>query len=311
MRSHRHCMAPDCSRSPRIMNPPEGCLMPSSAPPGSLDASRMVIRLPSMCPSRIRNAAVASEAMPAPTIYADFSSTPFGLRGRANASKLPLLWYISVSCMSGSKGCMPLGGGRSQFESHSDRVGVFFCRRDSAARAEAVDLGRVKAEFLQDQVRVFAQARGDARGHLGGFLDRYRAVHRVLRRWAPVGDRDDDVVREQLWVFDDLFGDLNDAVRQAGGVETFLPVLQRLRGKDTIELGDQCGGVNASTLAIGKARVGRQIRAVDRFGKDRPVLIGFDKCQQQPASIGCLIARPGERIPRPGAVEFTRELRPR
>src|SRR5260370_15743316 len=48
-------MSSDCSRSPRIMNPCEGCLMPSSAPPGSLDASRMVIRLPSICPSRMRN----------------------------------------------------------------------------------------------------------------------------------------------------------------------------------------------------------------------------------------------------------------
>ena len=42
------------------------------------------MRLPSMCPSRMRNAAAASEARPAPTRYADFSSTPFGLRGRAN-----------------------------------------------------------------------------------------------------------------------------------------------------------------------------------------------------------------------------------
>jgi hypothetical protein len=37
-------------------------MMPSSAPPGSLAASRMVIRLPSMCPSRMRNAAAASES---------------------------------------------------------------------------------------------------------------------------------------------------------------------------------------------------------------------------------------------------------
>jgi hypothetical protein len=31
------------------------------------------------------------EPMPDPTRYADFASTPSGLRGRANASKLPLL----------------------------------------------------------------------------------------------------------------------------------------------------------------------------------------------------------------------------
>jgi hypothetical protein len=38
----------------------------------------MVICPPAMCPSRIKYAAAASEAMPAPTRYAFFFSTPAG-----------------------------------------------------------------------------------------------------------------------------------------------------------------------------------------------------------------------------------------
>lgn len=41
---------------------------------------------PFICPSRTKKHAAAKEAKPAPTKYADLSSTSVGFNGRANAS---------------------------------------------------------------------------------------------------------------------------------------------------------------------------------------------------------------------------------
>src|SRR5215468_10944308 len=63
-----------------------GHLDPSSAPPGNLSSSRMVIFSPAIWPSRIRNAAPARDARPEPTNHAVLFSTPSGFRGLAKAS---------------------------------------------------------------------------------------------------------------------------------------------------------------------------------------------------------------------------------
>jgi hypothetical protein len=158
------------------------------------------------------------------------------------------------------------------------------------------DLIRTEAEVPQDLIRVFTQARRDSRRDLRRFFDRHGTVHGVSRRRAAVRDRNDDVVGQELRVLHDLFVDLGHAIGKPRGVERRLPMRERLRTERAFEFGDERRRVGAPALGVRKPRVGRQIGAVDRLREDRPVLIGLDECEEDPAAVRGLVGSAGEGI---------------
>src|ERR1700730_13741485 len=127
--------------------------------------------------------------------------------------------------------------------------------RNGAARPQAVDLTRIKAEFLQDLVRVLPQTWSNPRRDFGGFFHRHWTVHGIFRIAGAIIDWDDDLICQKLRVFDDLFRDLHNSIRNARSIKHILPISKRLCSKETIEFNDERSRIGVTTPRISEPRV--------------------------------------------------------
>src|SRR5258708_1540423 len=85
--------------------------------------------------------------------------------------------------------------------------------RNGAACAQAVDVGRVESQFLENLVVVLSDLRSTLCGYLGYTMHLNRAVDRRRQLAAGALQRDDNVVRPQLRVVNHLFGPAHGAER--------------------------------------------------------------------------------------------------
>src|SRR5258706_205562 len=154
----------------------------------------------------------------------------------------------------------------------SARLHTLLRAGDRAGRLQALDLAGVESQLLQDLVVVLTEVGRTPRRHLRRLRDRHRAVHRVTGRGAAVVDAHHDVVREELRILDDLLGDLHDAVGQPRPVEHRLPVRERARAEEAVELDDERGGVGVAALHVDEPGVLLQPRVADRLCESGPRL---------------------------------------
>src|SRR5438105_10706736 len=76
---------------------------------------------------------------------------------------------------------------------------TFRCFRNGAARAQAVDFGRVESQFLENLIVVLADFRSALCGHFGDAMHLNRTADRRSNLAASALHRDDDVIRSQRW----------------------------------------------------------------------------------------------------------------
>src|SRR5258706_2638190 len=133
--------------------------------------------------------------------------------------------------------------------------------RNRAARAQGIDFARLEAELLENLLAVLAQGWSAPRRHLRDALHLNRTADR--RRQADAGalERNDDVVRLQLWIADHLLRPPHRAERDVDAAEDFVPVRHGLRAKDFVENGSQLRHVRRELGGIGEARIRQEILA--------------------------------------------------
>src|SRR5579885_888876 len=78
------------------------------------------------------------------------------------------------------------------------------CMRDHTASTEFGNFAAAESQFLQQFVVVLANCRGTTCGNLGNVVHGQGAAHGQLYMLPGAFDRYDDVVLQQLWIFDHL-----------------------------------------------------------------------------------------------------------
>ena len=116
-----------------------------------------------------------------------------------------------------------------------------------------------------------------------------------------VGERPDVAHRPRLPVVDRLEEALHRRPDEAGRVEPRAPRRERVLGEAALQLGDQRGGVLHAREGLGEARIARQGRRLERAAERRPVAVGLDHDEEQPAAVRGRVAVP-ERVARRSAV---------
>src|SRR5258708_2819757 len=81
---------------------------------------------------------------------------------------------------------------------------MFFCFRNGTTSMQTVDFGRIESELPKNLVVVFSDLRGALRGHLGDAMHLKRAADCGRQLAAGTIERNDDVVRLELGIFDHL-----------------------------------------------------------------------------------------------------------
>src|SRR6266496_4347343 len=79
------------------------------------------------------------------------------------------------------------------------------CFRNGTARAQTVDFGCVESQFLENLVVVLSDVRGALCRYLGDTMHLNRTADRRCQLAAGAFERDEDVIRSQLWIVDHLF----------------------------------------------------------------------------------------------------------
>src|SRR5260221_3742449 len=87
------------------------------------------------------------------------------------------------------------------------------CLGNGAARAQTIDFGRVESQFLENLVVVLSDFRSALCGHFGDAMHLDGTADGRSNLAAGALDRDDDVIRLQLWVVDHLFRPAHGAER--------------------------------------------------------------------------------------------------
>ncbi len=153
-------------------------------------------------------------------------------------------------------------------------------------RLAGADLAVGKAELLEDRSAVFAKARRLPGRNLWRSGDLQRAGHRAGARRSRL-EGNDDAVRGQLGIVDDLLGDLHHAEDHPMSRKDSLPVGQRLAGEQGVEDLDQGRRIFGPSV-VGEPWVVHQVGPADRLGEAGPVLaLGRD--QQDPTLVGGLV----------------------
>src|SRR5437660_12489365 len=107
--------------------------------------------------------------------------------------------------------------------------------RDGTAGAEALDFGGTEPELFENLFVVFADFRGALGRHFRDAVHLNRAADRELQLPARSFERHDDVIRAQLWIFNDFLRAAYGAERDMNSVNDFVPVRNRLRSKDLVQ----------------------------------------------------------------------------
>ncbi len=76
-----------------------------------------------------------------------------------------------------------------------------FDARNGTADAEAFDFGSTEPELFENLFVVFADFRGAPGRHFRDAVHLNRAADRELQLPARSFERNDDVIRSQLWIF--------------------------------------------------------------------------------------------------------------
>src|SRR6266850_684951 len=114
---------------------------------------------------------------------------------------------------------------------------ALFCLWNGAARAQAVDFGRVEPQLPEHLVVVLADVRGAPRRHLGNPMHLDRATDRRGELAAGAFERNDDLVQPQLRVVDYLLWSAHGAEGDVDAVEYLVPMRHRLCTEDLVENG--------------------------------------------------------------------------
>ena len=154
---------------------------------------------------------------------------------------------------------------------------------------------------------MFAELRGSLRRHLGHAMHLHRAADRRGQPVAGTFERNDDVVRAQLRVADDVAWPLHVTKGEVRLLEDLAPMRHRLGGKRCIQDAGQLRCVGRRLGRIAEAWIGQQIRAADRV-RQRGHLVRRDQ-QHEPMVIGALVDI-HRRVWRVLAVVQPKELRP-
>src|SRR5207249_8068549 len=104
--------------------------------------------------------------------------------------------------------------------------------RDGTARAEALDFGDTEPELFENLFVVFADFRGALGRHFRDAMHLNRAADRELQFSARSFERNDDVIRSQLWIFNDFLRAAHGTERDMNAVKDLIPVRHRLQAKD-------------------------------------------------------------------------------
>src|SRR5712672_1269192 len=96
---------------------------------------------------------------------------------------------------------------------------ALLCFRNGATRPQAVDFIRAEAELLENFLVVLAEVGRAACGLLCDAMHLYRAADRRGELAAGAFERNDDVIRPQLWITHDLFRPAHGAEGDVDAVE--------------------------------------------------------------------------------------------
>src|SRR5882762_8104802 len=150
--------------------------------------------------------------------------------------------------------------------------GALLCFRNGATRPQAVDFIRAEAELLENFLVVLAEVGRAAGGLLCDVVHLNRTADRRGELAAGPFERNDDVIRPQLWIIDHLLRSTHGAEGDVDAIEDLVPMRHRLRAEDLVEDGGELRHVGHQLRRIGKARVGQEIRAADRFRHGRQLV---------------------------------------
>src|SRR5262249_3230929 len=156
--------------------------------------------------------------------------------------------------------------------------------RDGPARAQTIDILRAEPELRENLLVVLSQLRGASCRHLADAMHLNRAADRRGQLAAGAFERNDDVIRTQLRIVDDLLRPAHGAEGDVDAVEDLVPMSHRLRAEDVIENGRQLGHVLHQLGRIGEARVGQEIRTADGLGYWRQLVRRDD--EHKPGVVG-------------------------
>src|SRR6266436_8841563 len=199
------------------------------------------------------------------------------------ASNIPHLvgMWVDATRQSGPTWTMPV-----MFAS-KELSGLSLCPRYGAAGMKLFDLASVEPELPENVVIVLAEVGRTACGFLCNAVHLHGAADRRGQLASRALERNDDVVRAQLRVIDDLGGFQNRSVRDVRFVEDFAPVLHRLPGEHVIQDCPELCGVRRLFCRIAEARIGYQIRPANA-DRQRLQFVRRDH-QHEPAAVRRLV----------------------
>src|SRR6266567_179515 len=110
--------------------------------------------------------------------------------------------------------------------------------RNGPARAQSIDLGRIESQLLENLRVVLTDVGGSHCRHLDDAMHLDRAADRGRQLAAGAFERNDDVVRAQLRIFDHLLRRAHGAESDVDTAEDLVPVRHRLCAEHFVE--DAC-----------------------------------------------------------------------
>src|SRR6266849_8357309 len=152
---------------------------------------------------------------------------------------------------------------------------MFLCFRNGTARTQTIDFGRAESQLPENLLVVFSNLRGSLRGHLGDAMHLKRAADCGRQLAAGTIERNDDVVRLELGIFDHLLWPTHRSERHVSAIEHLVPMRHRLGTEYLVEDRRELRHVRHQLRRIGETRIGQKIRAADGLG-DGCQLIGRD-----------------------------------
>src|SRR5258706_3724783 len=139
-------------------------------------------------------------------------------------------------------------------------------------RVQAIDFGRVESQFAENLVVVPSDFRSALRRYFGNAMHLDRTADRRGQPFAGALERNDDVIRSQLWIVDHLFRSAHSAERDVHAAEDLVPMRHRLRAEDVVEDRRQLWHVCDQLRRLGEPRIRQQIGPADRLGPRRPLV---------------------------------------
>src|SRR5258705_10115660 len=111
---------------------------------------------------------------------------------------------------------------------------MYLCFRNGTALMQTIDFGRAKSELPENLLVVFSNLWGSLRGHLGNAMHLKRAADRRRQLAASAVERNDDVVRLELGIFDHLLRPAHRSERHVSAIEHLVPMRHRLGAEDLV-----------------------------------------------------------------------------